>query len=368
MRRPRLLLSCVLVALVALLAGGCGDAIAPAAAEVNGKLISEEALDGELEQIRANPTYTEYLETGGNTIFGASKATFAADFVRRVLTRQIYLELVRQEYVRLKLRPPTEADRDLVEQGVSRDVGGPEIFAKFSAAYRKLLLDRSAMGAKLQLELSDTEVTDETVRAFYDQNSELFVQTCSRHILFAVLDGNGEVDTEATEAQSADLQAQATAAKARVDAGEDFAALARELSKDQSNREQGGDLECGGAGRFVPEFETALDGLQPGQVSPPVKTNFGWHLMKVDSRDPQPFEEVAEAIREQLLGQAQQGFGTFIGETVNAAEITVNPRYGKFSKEGQQPGVIAPSAPSTPDVGGPTGSTGEEPLPIDLGG
>ncbi|HEX7165361.1 MAG TPA: peptidyl-prolyl cis-trans isomerase, partial [Acidimicrobiales bacterium] len=119
---------------------------------------------------------------------------------------------------------------------------------------------------------------------------------------------------------------------------------------------------------FVPEFETALDRLQPGQTSDPVQTQFGWHLIKVDSRQPQPLEEVTDAIREQLLGEAQQGFGTFLSEALTGAEITINPRYGRFSKEGEQPGVVGPSSPTTPDVGGPTGAPEGEPLPIDLGG
>ncbi|HEX7168932.1 MAG TPA: peptidylprolyl isomerase, partial [Acidimicrobiales bacterium] len=246
MRRPLSLLSPRAVALVlvvlGLLAGACGDGIAPPAAEVNGNAITQVELDDELESIGANAEYVEFLESQGNTIFGAAKGTFAADFVRRVLTRQIYLELVHEEYVRRKLRAVTKEDRDLVEQNVAREVGGPEILEKFDARYRTMLLDRSAEVAKLQLDMAGEEIDDETIRTFYEQNQELFVQTCARHILFAVIGADGNVDTEATGAQSATLQAEAQAAKARVNAGEDFAALARELSDDTGSKESGGDL------------------------------------------------------------------------------------------------------------------------------
>ena len=74
----------------------------------------------------------------------------------------------------------------------------------------------------------------------------------------------------------------------RVRAGEDFAALAREFSSDESNKQQGGDLGWFARGRMVREFEDAAFGLQPGQVSGLVETRFGFHIIKVDERRTQP--------------------------------------------------------------------------------
>src|SRR5688500_12193665 len=330
--------------------GACGDTIEPYAAKVNGTALPQEALEAELDAMLANEQYLAALQQQGNTVLGSGKGTFSLAFVTRVLTRQIYLELVHQEFLRQKLRL-TDEDRDLVRADVVREVGGEEVFGKFERSYRDTLVRRIAEVTKVQIALSGQTVDSAAVRKFYEENSELFVETCTSHILFAVLQPTGQVDTAATEAQAAQLQAAAAGAKARIDAGEDFGAVARELSQDKSNSEQGGDLGCGPAGRFVPEFEQAMDALQAGQVSAPVKTQFGWHVIKVTSRGPKPFAEVADEVRQRLLSEAQEGFGSFLSEQLTKAKITVNPRYGRFEK-GQNPGVVAPSPPTTPDVGG----------------
>ena len=363
----RLLSLVALVVAIALGTSACGnDVISPAAAEVNGKDISQDALDDELEAIRGNADYLDFLQSQGNQVLGDGAGTFSADFVRRVLTRQIFLELVHQEYVRQKLAV-TDQELAAVRTNVANEVGGPDIFEKFSESYQDTLMRRSAEVAAVQAKLSEVEVDDEAIRAYYDENPDQFIETCVRHILFAVVGDNGQVATEQTEAQSADLLAQANAAKARLDAGEDFAALAAELSKDQSNAADGGNLDCGPTGRFVPEFETAMEALQPGQVSPPVQTQFGQHLIKVDSRDAKAFEDVAEEIRDRLLGEASQGFGTFLSGAITDADIEVNPRFGTFSKDLQSPGVVGPTTPTTEPVGA-SGQGDQQQPPIDLGG
>ncbi len=90
---------------------------------------------------------------------------------------------------------------------------------------------------------------------------------------------------------------------AKIKAGGDFAALAKENSTDTGSKEQGGFLGYFGRGQMVPEFEKAAFTMIEGQVSEPVKTNFGWHIIKLEDRRRKPppsFDEVKETILNSL--------------------------------------------------------------------
>lgn len=352
---------------LALVAGACGsdlgETVRPVAATVNGHKITEDQLDDELEAIEANTDYVESIEQGGLAVRGEGDGTLSNAFVSRVLTRQIFLALVHQEFEDRGLEL-TAADREAAVDSVVQSVGGKEIFDKFPESYRRTLIDRNAEVARLQTELGGPEVTDESIREFYEANLEQFQQTCPSHILFAVTREGGQLDQEATAAQVEQLTAAAAAARAEIAAGADFAAIAAERSVDQSNAQDGGDLGCGPPGRFVPEFETAMEALPVGAVSDPVVTQFGVHLIKVDDRRPQPLEEAEPLIRQQLQGEGQQAFSQFLQEAVEEAEVTVNPRYGTFSTEGQSPGVVPPNAPTTTVPGGGDVDEFPEPSPL----
>lgn len=349
---------------LALVGSACGDTIRPAAATVNGDPITQEELQDELEAIASNTDYVETVEQGGFNVRGAGRATLTNDFVGRVLTRQIFLRLVHDEVKRQKI----DVDDDDIKAAraqVVESVGGQATFAKFPKTYQSTLLRRNAEVAKLQEHLSGEEVTDEAVRAFYEENEEEFAQTCVSHILFAVVGPDGRLDQQQTAAQIARLTEEAASARAAIAAGADFAAVASERSADASNKDQGGDLECGGPGRFVPEFEQAMEALPVGEVSAPVPTQFGVHLIKVTDRKPQPFEEAEPQIRQRLQGEGQEKFSGFLEEAVREAKISVNPRYGRFDKSGQSPGVVPPDAPTTTQAGGgppPGGEIPEIPL------
>jgi hypothetical protein len=349
---------------LALVAGACGNSlgetIRPAAATVNGETISQQDLDDELEAIRDNEDYIASIEAGGLAVTGEGAGTLTNAFVSRVLTRQIFLKIVHDEVERRDLEI-TDDELESVRPSVIQSVGGEEVFDQFPAGYRDTLVRRNAEVARLQRDLGGPEITDADVQAFYEENAERFAETCVSHILFGVTGDDGQLDQEATAAEVERLTADAAAAKAQIDAGADFAAVAAERSVDTSNKDQGGDLDCGPAGRFVPEFETAMDALEVGVVSAPVVTQFGVHLIKVTERRTQPLEEAEDQIRQELSGEGEQAFSQFLQEALADAKVTVNPRYGRFSKDGQAPGIIPPDAPTTTVPGGGAGGA----VPVD---
>jgi foldase protein PrsA len=95
----------------------------------------------------------------------------------------------------------------------------------------------------------------------------------------------------------------------RARAGEDFAALAREFSEDTSTRSAGGDTGFFGPGTMVPEFEQAANSLQVGEVSDPVSTVFGVHILKLEEREEPrllPLDEVREQLRDYVREQKME--------------------------------------------------------------
>ncbi|MGH9165650.1 MAG: peptidylprolyl isomerase, partial [Acidimicrobiales bacterium] len=103
------------------------------------------------------------------------------------------------------------------------------------------------------------------------------------------------------------------------------------------------DLGCTPRGSFVPEFQAALDALTPGQVSGPVQTQFGFHVIQLIDRKTVSLAEATPQIRQRLAQQAgsESSVGLFVNDAVKKADIVVNPRYGRFEK-GDDPGVKPP--------------------------
>jgi peptidyl-prolyl cis-trans isomerase C len=106
----------------------------------------------------------------------------------------------------------------------------------------------------------------------------------------------------------------------KVAHGEDFTKMAKEHSKDPGSKEDGGDLGYFGQGQMVPEFETAAFKLQKGDVSLPIQTKFGWHLIKVEdrrSRGAPPFDQVKERILASLVHRKAQEVAAGLRDKAN---------------------------------------------------
>ena len=121
---------------------------------------------------------------------------------------------------------------------------------------------------------------------------------------------------------------------ARIAAGEDFAQLAKENSGDAGSKTQGGMLGYFGKGQMVPQFEDAAFALQKGEVSKPVQSQFGWHVIKVEDRRQKPppsFDEV----KDRLIGSMVQSKAQNIASELRGkAKIEyVDPEIKKMADE-----------------------------------
>jgi peptidyl-prolyl cis-trans isomerase D len=237
---------------------------------------------------------------------GRSEADFEAEF-----RRDLEINQLRNAVAVSAFALPGEIRRRVELMGEMRDVrlvvlpaeqyaGTVEVSPEDVAAwYEKNAADfrapESVSLQYLQVTLADVaagvEVTDEALKAYYEQVAgERYVSTerrRARHIL---------VETSADDA-AALAKAEALAKRARD--GEDFAALAEQNSDDPGSKSQGGDLGWSTRESFVTPFADALFAMQAGEIGGPVKTQFGYHVIKleeVDAGHQRSFDEVRQEL------------------------------------------------------------------------
>ena len=128
--------------------------------------------------------------------------------------------------------------------------------------------------------LTDTTVTvtDADISQYYNRNKKRFTRP-GRAVVSLLT-----VPRSVTAADSTDAKARIEKIRAEITAGAKFEDVAKRESSDSSSGALGGSLGKGGRGRFTPNFETAMYALKPGELSQPVLTPFGWHLIRVDSK------------------------------------------------------------------------------------
>ncbi len=175
---------------------------------------------------------------------------------------------------------------DAEEAGFDRT---PEFQAQLANAKRAMLAQ-----ASMRKVIEGLTVSDDEARKFYDDNAKMFIQperVHARHIL---------VSDDATLAKVQD----------ELKSGKSFDAVAKQYSTDPGSANNGGDLGEFPRGVMVSEFEeAAFDLKNPGDVSEPVKSQFGWHIIKLEEHIPEsptPFEQVKPRILQELRDQKTQ--------------------------------------------------------------
>ncbi|MGF6125055.1 peptidyl-prolyl cis-trans isomerase C [Pseudomonas frederiksbergensis] len=260
----------------------------PAAARVNGAEISE---------FRLERYFAEFLEDQGRAVASIRNPKAYKQLRQAALDALIDKELLWQEAVK---RGVVISDATVQSQvALTRQaIGGAEVFARklqdagFDEAGFTEYTRRELAAQEVFADLTRVAEPDEKqVRAFFEEHrAEMSSpeQIQARHILIKVPQGADAATVEAARLRLEELRVQ-------IAGGANFSSLARSSSEDVS-ASAGGDLGYFARGRMMPEFDAAAFALKPGQVSEPVRTPVGWHLIYLQNH-----EEAADVTEEQGL-------------------------------------------------------------------
>ena len=296
MRLPRRTL---LLALLALGTTAWAQGFNPGTAvRVNGVEISNE---------RFNAFYQEYRRPYGINVAGRG------DHLQRLtkLRKEAMDEMVEQELIRQAAEAQgiqvSEAEIDTALAEISEPFDNPDEFNRriqsegFTPDSYRQHVGRMIAAKKYldDIRLGVATVSDEELEAYYRDNElrlTLPEQVRVRHILLT-WKPMGTTDDRAA------IREQMVPILERARAGEDFAALAREYSDDSATAQNGGDTGLFHRGQMVPAFEAVAFALQPGEISDPVETPFGVHILRLEEHKEArllPLDEVREQLREHI--------------------------------------------------------------------
>ena len=221
--------------------------------------------------------------------------------------------LIEQEAQKANIRvtdEEIEKEIDKVKSQFSSDMEFQQTLSQLGVTVDDLRRQaRSNLLVKKNL-LPEIEVTEEALQQYFTDHKEDYdepEQVRARHILVESL-------------------AEAEEVKRLLDEGADFAKLASEKSTDPGSKDQGGDLGYFERGTMAPEFEEVAFTLQPGQISEPVQTDYGYHIIKVEDHKmahSPTYDEVKERVREDYIDeQVQAKVSSWLSKVRSKAKIT----------------------------------------------
>lgn len=305
MRMFRIAVAAALIAGIVLGVSGCSKN--DVAARVNGEVIEKSEIDSQIEMLKKRSPQMFEGEAGESLLLEYKQRTLD-NLINDVLARQAAEERginvsdkdVQAKIDELKAQFP---DAAWFEQALEQS--GQTLEELKSEVRRQLVLER--LLAEL---VKDSKITEDEIKKYYESNKARFVDQAAvraSHILF------DQADKSTAESVLAEIRK-----------GADFAALAKKYSKDVATAASGGDLGWPTT-PYVPEFQTALDALKLGEVSGLVKTQYGWHIIKVTDKRAErqrPLDEVRDEI-EELISQQRKAdaYRKFLDDLRKSAEI-----------------------------------------------
>jgi foldase protein PrsA len=300
---PRLL---PIVLAAAVLGAACGDAFQTAAAVVNRHKIQDEAVQRGVELALTDPQAAEQLGTG------RLRERRLRDATRLILSVLIQEEIIRQ-YAEQERITIDAAEVDANVDQIVVDQGGEEAFERvlrergLSIGDVRENVERVLLFQAVQEQVVARAVSEAELRAEYDARSDEFIEVHVAHIALTSLEDAERVRAEVTP--------------------DNFARLARQESADTSTASSGGDLGFLRLSEFPPALAEAVRDAPLDEIRGPVETDLGFEIFRVLERRRTPF---ASAKDELLAERRDQVFGRWLRRRMAAADIQVNPRYGRL--------------------------------------
>jgi peptidyl-prolyl cis-trans isomerase C len=172
---------------------------------------------------------------------------------------------------------------------------------------------------------ANMKTDDASVKAWYDAHKGEYEQVKASHILIRYKGSPVSLKEGQKELTEAEALAKAQDIRKRLLAGEDFAKVAKAESDDTGSGANGGSLgQPFTRGRMVPAFEQAAFSLPVGQLGEPIKTQFGYHIIKVEEHSAKTLDEVRPQIEQQMKPQMTQ---KAVDEIRNGAQVVINDQY-----------------------------------------
>jgi peptidyl-prolyl cis-trans isomerase C len=176
----------------------------------------------------------------------------------------------------------------------------------------------------------EIKVDDATLRKYYDEHKAEYEEGRARHILIRMQGSPVPLKPGQKDLTEAEALAKAEDLEKQLKGGADFAALATKESDDTGSGNNGGDLGTFRHGQMVAQFDDAAFALEPGKMSGPVKTQFGYHIIKLESKTTKSFEEVKPDLEKKLKPERAQ---KTLDDLEKKTTVVMDPTYFNIAKQ-----------------------------------
>ncbi|MFO7929651.1 MAG: peptidylprolyl isomerase [Candidatus Humimicrobiaceae bacterium] len=315
------LIICVIIFSIALV--GCSEAVAV----VSGEKITQKQVNTYLDFVKSQDT--ENVLENDEEQLEAIKANIMDSLIVITLLKQYASSNdieVNQGKVEQKYQEVVESYTS--EEDLEQELEGRGIEIEF---FKNELRDQTLREEIYNRVTGDIEVSEQEIKDFYEQNKEIYFKVPEKVKVSHILVQYNESGQEATEADKKEALDKIEFIKSEIEEGKDFSEVAKEYSDDTLSAENGGDLGYITKDQMVKEFEDAAFQLEVGEVSSPVETIYGYHILKVTDKQEEyieKYEDAKETAKQYLLNERKsEAWEDFVYGLLDEAEIEYNVEY-----------------------------------------